>query len=224
MTNFTPITFAQDKSNTKVVVADRYVPHALYVANKAIIESLGGTILKGVGGFKAEFTKVADAKAFIKQAITSVSEEEYNSTRKPKPANEESKPMDKGNEPPKTDGKGSKKSKARKGKGNDAPSKAVAEASTKVKESKGKGNAPELTPSAQKALDKMKMSVLNRAASAYSIANGGVATTFSALGKSVDDLKDFIPKAKEGFLKSPKWAPKWEKAVETYGLTEDMLG
>ena len=211
MTNFTPITFAQDKSNTKVVVADRYVPHALYVANKAIIESLGGTILKGVGGFKAEFAKVADAKSFVKQAITSVSEEEYNSTRKVKEADEK----------PKTEGKGSKKSKAHKGKGNDAPSKATTEVKTEAKEvSKPKETKAELTPEATKALEKMKMSVLNRAASAYSIAHGGEATTFSALGKSKDDLKDFIPKAKAGLLKSPKWA----KASEKYGLTEDMLG
>lgn len=211
MTNFTPITFAQDKSSTKVVVADRYVPHALYVANKAIVESLGGTIVKGVGGFKAEFAKVADAKSFLKKAITSVSEEEYNSTRKTKEADEGSKP--------KTEGKGNKKSNARKGKGNDAPSKAPTE-TKEVKSGNANAKIAELSEAGKKALDRMKASVLNRAASAYSIANGGEATTFSALGKSKDVLKDFIPKAKEGLLKSPKWA----KASETYGLTENMLG
>lgn len=211
MTNFTPITFAQDKSNSKVVVADRYVPHDLYVLNKTIIEKLGGEIVKGVGGFKAEFKKVADAKAFIKQAVTSVSEDEYKANRKPKTEA-------KGNaEPP----KGNKNSKS-KGKGNATPTKANTKEPVKEskKANKGKGNAPALTPEAQKALDRMKMSVLNRAASAYSIANGGEATTFSALGKSADDLKDFIPKAKDGLLKSPKWA----KASDAYGLTEDMLG
>jgi len=215
MTNFTPINFTQNKT---IVTADRYVAHDLYVRNKAIVESLGGTVLKGVGGFKAEFPKVALAKKFVAQAITSVSEDEYKANRKPKP--EEASKQAKESKP-KTDSKGngksekgSKKSNARKGKGNDAPTKAA----TEVKEVKA--TKVELTPSAQKALDKMKMSVLNRAASAYSIANGGAATTFTVLGKSAEELKDFMPKAKEGLLKSPKW----KKAVETYGLTEDMLG
>ena len=204
MTNFTPITFAQDKSNKKVVVADRYVPHDLYVLNKGIIEKLGGAILKGVGGFKAEFAKVADAKSFVGQAITSISEKDYKANRK---AGEGKKPA--------VAAKGNKKS-ARKGKGNEAPTKA----NTQAKEvKKGKGNAA-LTDAGKKALDRMKMSMLNRAASAYSIANGGVATTFSALGKSEKDIKEFIPNAKAGLLKSDKWA----KASKTYGLTEGMLG
>jgi hypothetical protein len=208
MTNFTPITFAQDKSNTKVVVADRYVPHDIYVLNKAIIESLGGTILKGVGGFKAEFTKVADAKAFIKQAITHISEDEYKANRKPKEADEK----------PKVEAKGSKKPKVRKGKGNDAPTSAVQ--SEEVKQEATPAETPELTPAQQKALAKMRMSILNRAASAYSIANGGQATTFSALGKSEQELEAYLPNAKAGLLKSPKWA----SAVEKHGLTEAMLG
>lgn len=206
MTHFTPITFTQDKSNKKVVVADRYVPHDLYVLNKGIIEKLGGEILKGVGGFKAEFAKVADAKSFVGQAITSISEKDYKANRK----------ADEGNKKPVVAAKGNKKS-ARKGKGNEAPTKA----NTQTKEvKKGKGNAPELTDVGKKALDRMKMSMLNRAASAYSIANGGVATTFSALGKSEKDIKEFIPNAKAGLLKSDKWA----KASKTYGLTEGMLG
>lgn len=204
MTNFTPITFAQDKSNSKMVVADRYVPHDIYVLNKDIIEALGGIILKGVGGFKAEFKKIADAKKFVAQAITSISAKEYKANRK--------------TEKPTTTGKGSKKS-TRKGKGNVTPSKAVTEVKEVKKPTrKGKGNA-ELTDAGKKALDRMKASVLNRAASAYSIANGGEATTFSALGKSAKDLSAYIPKAKEALLKSPKWA----KASEAHGLTEDML-
>lgn len=211
MTNFTPITFTQDKT---IVTADRYVPHDLYVLNKDIIESLGGEILKGVGGFKAEFKKVANAKKFVKQAITYISEEDYKANRKV----EESKSAD---EKPKTEeSKKGKGKSTRRGKGNDAPSKAtteVEEVETKVEEVK---NKVVLAPTAQKALDKMKMSVLNRAASAYSIANGGQATTFKELGKSEEELKAFIPKAKEGLLKSPKWAT----ASEKHGLTEDMLG
>ena len=65
----------------------------------------------------------------------------------------------------------------------------------------------------------MKMSILNRAASAYSIANGGEATNFKALGKTEADLAAYIPNAKAGLLKSDKWA----KAV-ALGITEDMLG
>jgi hypothetical protein len=218
MTNFTPINFTLAKDSKTIVVADRYVAHDLYVRNQAIVESLGGTVLKGVGGFKAEFTKSANAKKFIAQAITSVSEDEYKANRKPKvEETKESKPKTEGKGNGKSE-KGSKKSKARKGKGNDTPTKAATEASeVKVEVQATK---MELTPSAQKALDKMKMSVLNRAASAYSIANGGVATTFVALGKSAEELKAFMPKAKEGLLKSPKWI----KASETHGLTEDMLG
>ena len=215
MTNFTPINFTLADGNNKIVVADRYVAHDIYVRNKAIVESLGGTMLKGVGGFKAEFPKVANAKSFLKKAITSISAEEYQATRKAKEADEGSKSMKESkSESKQAKGKGNKKSNARNG----APTKAVTNAGEEVKVTKVE--AVELTPSAQKALDKMKMSVLNRAASAYSIANGGVATTFSELGKSADELEAFIPKAKEGLLKSPKWA----KASAAHGLTEDMLG
>jgi hypothetical protein len=90
---------------------------------------------------------------------------------------------------------------------------------TKKPARKSKGNA-ELTDAGKKALEKMKTSVLNRAASAYSIANGGEATTFSALGKSAKALSAYIPNAKAGLLKSPKW----KEASEKYGLTEEMLG
>lgn len=211
MTNFTPINFTLAKDSKTIVVADRYVAHDLYVRNKAIVESLGGTVLKGVGGFRAEFTKPANAKKFIAQAITSVSEDEYKANRKPKV--EESKPKTEGKGNGKSE-KGSKKSNARNGKGSGAPTTAA----TEVKEVQA--TKVELTPSAQKALDKMKMSVLNRAASAYSIANGGAASTFVALGKSAEELKAFMPKAKEGLLKSPKW----KTASEKHGLTEDMLG
>ena len=115
----------------------------------------------------------------------------------------------------------------RKGKGNNAVAPTTSEGKSKksTREDKkparkSKGNAPTLSAEAQKTLDKMKMSVLNRAASAYSIAHGGEATTFNALGKSEKAIKEFIPKAKAGLLKSSKW----EKAVKDFGLTEEMLG
>lgn len=222
MTNFTPINFTLAKDSKTIVVADRRMPYALYVQNKGIAETLGGTVDIVIVGtakcMQATFTNAANAKKFLKKAVHEMTSEEYEASRNSKPEEaskqaKESKPKtdSKGNGKP---AKGSKKSNARKGKGNDAPTKAA----TEVKEVKV--TKVELTPSAQKALDKMKMSVLNRAASAYSIANGGAATTFTALGKSAEELKAFMPKAKEGLLKSPKWI----KASATYGLTEDMLG
>lgn len=79
------ITFAQAQDNTKAVVADRYVINALYVQNKALVEALGGTLVKGVDGFRAEFKTVKNAKAFIAQAITSMSASEYKKARKTEP-------------------------------------------------------------------------------------------------------------------------------------------
>jgi hypothetical protein len=254
--NTNAIVFAQASDNTKAVVADRYVAHALYTQNKAIIESLDGMIVKGVGGFRAEFPTVKNAKEFIAKAITHIDAEDYAKARKTEPkAKAEAEPK-KTSTPTKSKGKktddlvtvtladgtqlqvkasalGIKtESKApRKTKGNDKPTtapnakKASAKDEPKATKSetatpkKAKGNTAELTDAQKKALDKAKMSILNRAASAYSIANGGSATTFKALGKSEADLKDYIPNAKAGLLKSDKWA----KAVAAH-ITEDMLG
>lgn len=207
------ITFTLAADSNKAVVADKYVAHALYTQNEAIVEGLGGKVIRGVGEFRAEFSTVAKAKKFLTEAITEMSKKEYNAARKIKPADEGSKKSK-----PKNEGKGNKKSKStRTGKGNVAPTKAVTDVKKPAR--KSKGNA-ELTEAGKKALSTMKTSLLNRAASAYSIANGGEATTFSALGKSAKELNAYIPKAKEGLLKSSKWA----KASETHGLTEDMLG
>ena len=79
------ITFAQAQDNTKAVVANKYVAHAIYAQNKAIVEALGGEIIKGVDGFRAEFKSVKNAKAFIAQAITHISEKDYNKARKTAP-------------------------------------------------------------------------------------------------------------------------------------------
>lgn len=207
-TNTNAVVFTQ---TGKTVVANKYVAHELYVRNKEIIEKLGGEIIKGVGGFRADFPTVAKAKKFVTEGITKISTKEYNAARKVS--------ADEGTKKPKTSTKGNKKS-TRKGKGDAVPTKSA----TKVKETKkparkSKGNV-ELTEAGKKALDRMKASVLNRAASAYSIANGGEAATFKTLGKSAKDLSAYIPKAKEALLKSDKWA----KASEAHGLTEDMLG
>lgn len=212
MTTFNPITFTLASDNNKAVVADKYVAHALYTQNEAIVKQLGGTVIRGGRGFRAEFKTVANAKKFIAQAIKEISEKDYKASRKVQESDE-------GNKKPKSATKGNKKS-TRKGKGNDAPTKAVTEEVSKTKPArKAKGNA-ELTEAGKKALDRMKASVLNRAASAYSIANGGEATTFKALGKSAKELEAFVPKAKAALLKSEKWA----KASEAHGLTEEMLG
>ena len=84
-TNAQAIVFAQAKDNTKAVVANKYVAHALYTQNKALIEQLGGTLVKGVGGFRAEFKTVKNAKDFIAQAITHIDAKEYAKARKTEP-------------------------------------------------------------------------------------------------------------------------------------------
>jgi hypothetical protein len=84
-TNTNAIVFAQAQDSTKAVVANKYVAHALYTQNKALVEALGGEVIKGVDGFRAEFKTAKNAKAFITQAITSVSKSEYNKTRKTEP-------------------------------------------------------------------------------------------------------------------------------------------
>lgn len=246
--NAQAIVFAQDKDNSKVVTANKYVAHALYTQNKALVESLGGTVLKGVGGFKAEFKTEKNAKKFVATAITHIDADDYAKARKTEPkAKAEPKPKKVASTPTKAKGKktddlvtvtlsdgtqlqvkasalGIKtepKKAPRKSKG-DAPTtapNAKADKPTKAKApTKSKGNA-ELTPNAEKTLARMKMSVLNRAASAYSIANGGTAVNFATLGKTEADLKAYIPNAKAGLLKSDKWA----KAV-ALGITEEMLG
>lgn len=77
-----PINFTQSKT---LVKADRHMVHVLYVRNKDIAETLGGKVLKGEPVFTAEFAKARDAKKFLKQACTQVSEEEYQASRTPKP-------------------------------------------------------------------------------------------------------------------------------------------
>lgn len=251
-TNAQAIVFAQATDNTKAVVANKYVAHALYTQNKALVEALGGTLVKGVGGFRAEFKTVKNAKEFIAQAITHIDADEYAKTRKTEPkAKAEPKPKKVASTPTKAKGKkaddlvtvtladgtplqvsastlGIKtepKKAPRKSKGDVKPTTApkATPKSTKKAEKvatpkKAKGNA-ELTDAQKKRLEICKMSVLNRAASAYSIANGGEATNFKALGKTEADIKAYIPNAKVGLLKSSKWA----RAVEM-GITEDMLG
>lgn len=248
-TNVNAIVFAQAQDNTKAVVANKYVAHALYTQNKALVEQLGGTLVKGVGGFRAEFKTVKTAKDFIAQAITHIDAEDYAKARKTEPK-AKAEPKAKKVAPAPAKGKktdnlvtvtladGTKaqvkasalgiatepKKAPRKSKG-DAPTTAPnAKAKTEPKAEKvatpkkAKGNA-ELTDAQKKRLDICKMSILNRAASAYSIANGGEATNFKALGKTEAELKAYIPNAKAGLLKSDKWA----KAV-ALGITEEMLG
>lgn len=84
-TNTNAITFAQASDNAKVITANKYVAHALYTQNKALVEQLGGTVLKGVGGFKAEFKTVANAKKFIATAITHIDADDYAKARKTEP-------------------------------------------------------------------------------------------------------------------------------------------
>lgn len=247
-TNTNAIVFAQDKDNSKVVTANKYVAHALYTQNKALVESLGGEVLKGVGGFRAEFKSAKNAKEFVAKAITHIDADDYAKTRKtapkakaekkatPAPAKAKGKTDDlvtvtlaDGTQLQvkasalgiKTEAKAPRKSKGDKpttAPNAKASKKAEPKAEKVATPKKAKGNA-DLTDAQKKTLDRMKMSVLNRAASAYNIANGGQATNFKALGKTEADLKAYIPNAKAGLLKSDKWA----KAI-AMGITEDMLG
>lgn len=84
-TNTNAIVFAQAKDSAKAIVANKYVAHALYAQNKAIVEELGGTLVKGVGGFRAEFKTAKTAKAFIAQAICEMSTKDYAKARKTEP-------------------------------------------------------------------------------------------------------------------------------------------
>ena len=80
--SFSAITFTATRN---FVTADRYVAHELYERNEAIINKLGGEILRGVGGFKAQFKTSAQAKKFVEQAITSINPKDYNNARKSEP-------------------------------------------------------------------------------------------------------------------------------------------
>lgn len=79
MKNYQSITFTATRST---VIADKYVPYALYKQNKAIVEELGGQVVKGNEGFVAQFPNASKAKAFVKQAVCEMSKKEYNDTRK----------------------------------------------------------------------------------------------------------------------------------------------
>ena len=250
-TNTNAIVFTQASDNAKAVTANKYVAHALYTQNKALVEQLGGALIKGVGGFRAEFKTAKTAKEFITKAITHIDEADYNKARKTEPK-AKAEPKPKKTAPTTAKGKVDElvtvmladgtqlqvkasvlgiapepKKAPRKSKG-DKPTTAPKSMTNakektepkaeKVAPTRAKGNTT-LTPNAEKTLARMKMSVLNRAASAYNIANGGTAVNFDTLGKTEADLKAYIPNAKAGLLKSDKWA----KAV-AMGITEDMLG
>lgn len=70
------------KANKNTVTANTYVAHEVYKRNETIVEKLGGEVVRGVGGFKAQFPTNAKAKAFVEQAVTGISKREYNAARK----------------------------------------------------------------------------------------------------------------------------------------------
>lgn len=236
-TNTNAIVFAQAQDNAKVVIANKYVAHALFVQNKPIWEELGATRDEKYKGLRLVFKSEKKAKDFIAKAITHIDADNYAKARKtePKkvaPTTAKGKKTDDLVTVTLADGTkaqvkasalGIKNEAPRKSKGDKPTTAPNAKAKTepkaeKVAPKKAKGNA-DLTDAQKKRLEICKMSILNRAASAYSIANGGEATNFKALGKTEADLKAYIPNAKAGLLKSSKWA----KAVEM-GITEEMLG
>ena len=240
---------AQDNTKAVVATRDGkevYLAWALKEANKSIYEALGGKRREGVRYFCVDFPTVKNAKAFIAQAITHIDEDEYAKTRKVEsieapvvlePAKGKGKAKTEFKTVTDDDGntytvavsalngkKSADKKAPRKAKGDkpttapNAKAKAEPKSEKVATPRKAKGSA-DLTDKQKKYIDICKNSILNRAASAYSIANGGEATTFKALGKTEKDLAQYIPNAKAGLLKSNKWA----KAVEM-GITEDMLG
>ena len=80
--SFNAISFTATRNT---VTADKYVPYALYVQNKAIVEELGGQVCKGNEGFVAQFPNASKAKAFVSKAVCSMSKKEYNAARKSAP-------------------------------------------------------------------------------------------------------------------------------------------
>lgn len=73
------------KANKNTVTANTYVAHEVYKRNETIVEKLGGEVVRGVGGFKAQFPTNAKAKAFVEQAVTGISKREYDAARKTEP-------------------------------------------------------------------------------------------------------------------------------------------
>lgn len=227
-----------------------YLAYALKKANEPIYEALGGKRVEGVKEFRVEFATVKNAKAFIAQGICEVNADDYAKARKTEPKVKAEPKAKKVAPAPakgkKDDGlvtvalpdgtkaqvkksdlapTEAKKTEPKKAKGDAKPTPAPTKKATPKKAEKvatpkkAKGNA-ELTDAQKKALDIAKTSILNRAAAAYSVANGGTAqVTFKSLGKTEKDLAKYIPAAKAGMMKSKKWA----YAVKA-GITEDMLG
>ena len=72
-------------ANRNTVTANKYVAHALYVQNEALVEKLGGQVIKGAGLFTAQFKTAAKAKEFVANAVCTMTTKEYNATRKTEP-------------------------------------------------------------------------------------------------------------------------------------------
>lgn len=79
MKKFEKVVFTANKNT---VTANKYVAHALYVQNEALVEKLGGQIMKGSGLFTAQFKTSANAKKFVANAVCSMPTKEYNASRK----------------------------------------------------------------------------------------------------------------------------------------------
>lgn len=82
MKKFDQVVFTANKNT---VTANKYVAHALYVQNEALVEKLGGQVIKGAGLFTAQFKNAAKAKEFVANAVCSMSAKEYNASRKTEP-------------------------------------------------------------------------------------------------------------------------------------------
>lgn len=82
MKKFEKVVFTANKNT---VTANKYVAHALYVQNEALVEKLGGQVIKGAGLFTAQFKTTAKAKEFVANAVCSMDTKTYNASRKSEP-------------------------------------------------------------------------------------------------------------------------------------------
>ena len=152
------------KATKNIVKAEGYVIRELYKQNAELVEELGGEMISGEKVFTAKFPTATKAKAFVSQAVTSISKKEYNASRKTEPAKK-----------PATKGKGNSKAKTITLTDDDGnayviPLSAIGKKSTVTKKKtapkKGKGNSKQVSKSHQAYLETNK-AFKNRKVSYY---------------------------------------------------------
>ena len=208
--NVNAITFTRQSRST-IVVANRYIPYAIYKLNKTLVAEYNGELMPNTNVFTAKFKTVKDANAFLKVAVTSISKDEYNDARKTKSDNAlTTKPKAEGAKRQPISVRGNSKPSSVKSAIEKAQSNEV---STSTDGNKNPNERDRL-------LEKMKVSALNRAAAKHDRANGGNGlVTFATYGKTVKELKEYMPAAIDDTLKAKKFH---DKAIKL-GITKEML-